>query len=68
MGLDDLGPELGRIGFFGGVESQSQGPEAVGVAVLGALAGEADVAAGGVFFANAAEVGADVFVGGDANA
>lgn len=48
------------------MESQGEGPEAVGVAVDGALAGEADVAGGGGLLADAAEVGANFRIGGDA--
>ena len=53
--------------MFGGVEGEGQGPKAVGVAVAGALAGETNVAGGGGFLADAAKVGADGFVAGDAN-
>ncbi len=55
----DLGKVAGGGGGFGGVEGKGQGPEAVGMAVAGAFAGETDVAGGGGFLADAAEVGAD---------
>jgi hypothetical protein len=49
------------------VEGEGEGPEAVGVAMAVAFAGEADVAGGGGFFADGTKVGADGFVGGDAD-
>jgi len=47
------------------VGGEGQGPEAVGVAAGAAVGGEAEVAGAGGGFFDGAEVGADIFVGGN---
>ena len=64
MGVDAVGVGAGGGGF----EGESGSPEAVGMAVLVALALETNVAAGGHGLANGTEIGGQKAVVGDAEA